>query len=211
MKTVLCFGDSNTYGYNPKNRRRYTKMQRWPGILAAFLGSGYNILEEGLNGRTTDLDDPYEEGRSGLDYILHWLPTAPDVDIALIMLGSNDLKSCFDRDAAKIARSAGKVAEMIRNHFLGRGIDTKIILISPPLLGEDIKSSPFYPDFDENPLARSKRFADEYYRVADEFGFIFFDAADMTIPCELDKVHLMPDSHQALAAALTDLINKLQE
>ena len=53
MKTILCFGDSNTWGYNPENRQRFGPDERWTGILRNSLGEDYRVIEEGLNGRTT--------------------------------------------------------------------------------------------------------------------------------------------------------------
>ena len=52
MKTILCFGDSNTWGYNPENRQRFGPEERWTGILRNSLGEDYRVIEEGLNGRT---------------------------------------------------------------------------------------------------------------------------------------------------------------
>jgi len=58
MKTVLCYGDSNTWGYDPATQSRYPREVRWPRVLRKELGDGYLVIEEGLNGRTTVWDDP---------------------------------------------------------------------------------------------------------------------------------------------------------
>lgn len=92
MKTVLCYGDSNTYGYNPVNGLRYPQDVRWPGKLQSLLGNGYQIIEEGCNGRTTVFDDPLEGWKNGLDYLRPCLNSHKPVDIVILMLGSNDLK-----------------------------------------------------------------------------------------------------------------------
>lgn len=60
MKSILCFGDSNTWGWNPGNASRYSLDQRWPGLLMKELGPDYYVIEEGLSGRTTVCDDPVE-------------------------------------------------------------------------------------------------------------------------------------------------------
>ena len=69
MKTVLCYGDSNTYGYNPENGLRYSEDERWTGVLKSLLGPAYNVIEEGCNGRTTIYDDPLEGWKNGKDYL----------------------------------------------------------------------------------------------------------------------------------------------
>ena len=60
MKRILCFGDSNTWGYDPATQDRFDRATRWPGVLREQLGTGYEVIEEGLNGRTTVWNDPIE-------------------------------------------------------------------------------------------------------------------------------------------------------
>ena len=95
MKTILCYGDSNTYGYNPSNGFRYPENVRWTGRLQSALGEGYKIIEEGCNGRTTIFDDPLEGWKNGLGYLRPCLNSHKPVDIVIMMLGSNDLKETF--------------------------------------------------------------------------------------------------------------------
>ena len=66
QKNILCFGDSNTWGYIPGTGERYAPEVRWPGVMAAALGAGYHISEDGLNGRTTGFDFPWADCRGGL-------------------------------------------------------------------------------------------------------------------------------------------------
>ena len=95
MKTILCFGDSNTWGYNPENRQRFGPEERWSGILRNSLGEDYRAIEEGLNGRTTLWDDPIEGFKNGLDYLMPCLESHKPFDLITIMLGTNDLKCRF--------------------------------------------------------------------------------------------------------------------
>ncbi|MBC7238193.1 MAG: hypothetical protein H5T69_20305, partial [Chloroflexi bacterium] len=62
MYEILCFGDSNTWGYSPHSKTRYPEEIRWPCVLQRELGEGYHVIAEGLNGRTTVWDDPLEGG-----------------------------------------------------------------------------------------------------------------------------------------------------
>jgi lysophospholipase L1-like esterase len=95
MKTILCYGDSNTWGYIPGTGERYASHVRWPGVLQNALGNGYVIIEEGLCGRTTVWDDPIEEYRSGKEYLIPCLKSHAPLDLVVLMLGSNDLKMRF--------------------------------------------------------------------------------------------------------------------
>jgi len=92
-KRILCFGDSNTWGWNPIDKQRYSKNERWPGVVAKFLGEGFEIIEEGLNGRTTVWDDPVEGNKNGKEHLPIMLETHRPIDLLILMLGTNDLKN----------------------------------------------------------------------------------------------------------------------
>ena len=207
MKTVLCYGDSNTYGYNPANGLRYPENVRWPGVLRRLLGNEYTVVEEGCNGRTTVFDDPAEGWKNGYDYLKACLNSHKPVDVVILMLGSNDLKDFFHATAAQIADGAGVLAETILEFLpLKQGYAPTVILVAPPLIGPGIGSSPFRYAFDETAIARSKEFAKEYKRVAAEKGCIFFDAAAVATASEEDSLHLTAEAHKALAEKLYDVI-----
>jgi lysophospholipase L1-like esterase len=99
VKTILCYGDSNTWGCipltGPQPPRRYGPARRWPGVLRRELGDGYWIVEEGLNGRTTVWDDPLEPFRSGKELLVPCLMTHEPIDLVIVMLGTNDLRSRY--------------------------------------------------------------------------------------------------------------------
>ena len=212
MKTVLCYGDSNTYGYNPENGLRYGEDERWTGILKSLLGPEYNVIEEGCNGRTTIYDDPLEGWKNGKDYLKPCLNSHKPIDIIILMLGSNDLKNYFGASSRDIANGVGILADIIKDFtLLKQGFIPEIILVSPPLIGPDIKNSPFNDAFDDTAISRSKEFKAEYSRVAEEKGCIFFDAAPYAIPSPLDSLHLTKQSHKALAEALRKKIIEMDQ
>lgn len=104
QKTILCFGDSNTHGYNSSNNGRFTETERWTCLLDAYLGSDYRVIEEGLGGRTTVFDDPIFEGLSGYPYLFPCMMSHEPVDLLIIMLGTNDVKERFSATPANIAK-----------------------------------------------------------------------------------------------------------
>ncbi|MBQ4217150.1 MAG: acylhydrolase, partial [Clostridiales bacterium] len=111
MKTVLCYGDSNTYGYDPATGGRYDADTRWPCVLGRILGDGYEVVEEGCNGRTTVFDDPNDDWKIGLDYIKGIVCSHRPVDILVIMLGSNDMKICYGASCEDIAEGMRAVVK----------------------------------------------------------------------------------------------------
>lgn len=111
MKNVLCFGDSNTYGYDPAGMRdgtavRYAQDVRWCGVAQRDLGEGWHVIEEGLNGRTTVRDDMchLDTNLNGIRALPMLLEAHKPLDAIVIMLGTNDCKTVFGVTASDIAR-----------------------------------------------------------------------------------------------------------
>ena len=114
-KSVLCFGDSNTWGYIPLTAGRLIRGHRWYGILQQFLGGPYYVIEEGLNGRTTVFDEPVRDGRNARTTMLAVLETHAPLDLLIIMLGTNDLKHHLNASASESARGLGCLLQITLN------------------------------------------------------------------------------------------------
>ena len=207
---VLCYGDSNTYGFIPGSGMRYPINVRYPGRLQMLLGDGYHVIEEGCRGRTTLYDDPIDGWKNGLDYLRPCLHSHRPIHIVILMLGSNDLKAAFHLTAEQIAQSAGKLVDVIKEYTAERQeFIPKIILVSPPEIGRNIRTSPFYGAFYEEALEESKRFPDFYKKVAEEKGCVFFNAAEYIYPSDIDSLHLTPEGHETLAKELARVVESL--
>ena len=204
MKRILCFGDSNTWGYNPVNGSRYDDNTRWTALLQKKLGADYQIIEEGQNGRTIACDDPWEGGtKNGMKYLLPMLESHDPLDVMIIMLGSNDLKLKFGLPAGDIAGSLCSMIEKAQSHFHYSGQKTKIMILSPIYIGEGIKDGYFGNFFDgDQAVKRSKELAHWYKLVADRYHCSFLDMAEVASPGTVDCLHLMPEGHAAIAEAL---------
>lgn len=207
MKTVLCYGDSNTYGYNPRTGFRYPEDIRWTGRLSKILGSDYRVIEEGCNGRTTVFDDPVEGWKNGLDYLKPCLNSHKPVDIVVMMLGSNDLKETFHASSDQIAEGAGVLVSTIREFTeLKQGFIPEIILVSPPEIGAGIRNSTFCRSFLENAVERSKELGAKYRAVAARYGCRFLNAAEHIQPSDADSLHLDPEAHEILAEKIAEIV-----
>lgn len=210
MTSILCYGDSNTYGYVPETGMRYPRDIRYPGRLQMLLGEDYAVIEEGCNGRTTVHDDPIDGWKNGRDYLKPCLYSHKPVDIVILMLGSNDLKASFHLTAKEIADGAATLVDDIRSFTEEKqGFIPKIILVSPPEIGRGIKKSPFYGAFFENAIEESRKFPEYYRAVAEKVGCIFFNAAEYIYPSEEDSLHLTPEGHKVLAEKLFETIKKI--
>lgn len=209
MKTILCYGDSNTYGYEPGTGNRWPEEVRWTGRLQKLLGSDYRVVEEGCNGRTTDLKEPGEEWKSGLEYLKPCLNSHKPVDVVVMMLGTNDLKKIFHRSAEEIAAGAERLVQEILDFAAAKQtFCPKVILLAPPEIGAEISSRSFGTDFDETAITRSKEFPMWYQKAAERKGCIFLDAAKYAKPSKEDALHLMPEEHAHLAEAVAACIRE---
>ena len=208
MPTIVCYGDSNTHGYDAATGGRFARSVRWPGVLAAELGEAADVIEEGLNGRTTIWDDPYLDGRNGRAYLLPCLRSHAPVDVLVLMLGTNDLKSIFGRSAAEIAAGAGALVELALLSGTGvEGSRPRVLLVAPPLLGGRTATSELW-GFGEA-RARSQQFAALYRTVAELKGVAFVDAGPVAAVDPADGVHLTPVGHASLGRAVAEALREL--
>ena len=206
MRTVLCYGDSNTWGYDPATRTRYPPHVRWTGVLAAALGTEYRVVEEGLNGRTTRWDDPIEAGRNGLASLRPCIESHQPLDLIIIMLGTNDLKGRFDLSASDIAQSAAKLAETAWRFAHGPdGSHANVLLVAPPAVSTLTEFDQMFAGARE----KSRQFS-HYYRLAAGWQHVpYFDAGSVIVSSEKDGIHFDADEHRKLGEALADEVRRL--
>lgn len=213
MKKIICFGDSNTYGYNPATGGRFDENTRWPKVLQKLLGDDYEIFEEGQNGRTIANADPWEGGtKCGMDYVLPMLETKNPVDLLIIMLGTNDLKVKFNLPAADIAGSLqlmlSKIKAYCRDYI--NCPDMKILIVSPPALSEPFSESYFEPFFcGAVAVKKAKELANWYELVAEQYGCYFLNATEKISAGSVDHLHLDAEGHKAMAELMRDKINEI--
>lgn len=204
MKHILCFGDSNTYGFNPLGGR-YDDSTRWTRVLAGLLGPDYLILEEGLNSRTTALDDPFEPYRNAMDYIIPCLQTHAPLDLTILMLGTNDMKDYFQPEVDKINKRLHRLTEIILDVS-----QAPVLLVSPVHLGESEPGDPCADLYPARSVEVSRGLAAALQQTADDLGAAFLDAARYVSPSPADHVHLSLDGHRCLAHAFADKINEME-
>ncbi len=207
MKTVLCYGDSNTWGADPAGGPRFGWDDRWPGVLQHALGSGYRVIEEGLSGRNTRWDDPIERQRNGLTQLGPTLESHVPFDLVIIMLGTNDLKRRYNLTASDIAQSAGdlaRTAQLIAKSAAGEPV--RALLVAPPPIAE-------LSDFDllfEGALEKSLKFSHYYALAAKWYKVDFFDAGSVIRSSPIDGIHFEVAEHhklgQAIAARVRDIL-----
>ncbi len=210
MKTILCYGDSITYGHNPVDYRRHAYEDRWPTALEAGLGRDkVRVIAEGLGGRTTVFDD-YSSlaDRNGARLLPTLIDTHKPFDAIVIMLGTNDLKSYISGSAFGAAKGVGRLVEIVRTFPYGDGETVpEIVIVSPPhcIPSTHVDLGPMFVGGPEESLM----FARYYAELAETCGCAFFDAASVAKPSPLDGVHLDAANSRAIGTALVPVVRDL--
>lgn len=208
MKTILCYGDSNTWGYIPGTAERYGRDIRWPKVMQKHLGADYEIIEEALNGRTTVHEDFLEEGRNGMTYLTPCLISHAPIDLVILKLGVNDLKQRFSVPASDIADGVRKLSWKILKSDSGINHQPpRLMIVTPPPMG---KLSQFADMFAGGP-EKSQQFAKHYKVVADELGCDYLDAGEHVVSSDIDGIHWAADQHIHLGKVMAEKVRSLFE
>lgn len=210
-RTILCYGDSNTWGRRPDAKSRFPVDIRWTGILQAGLGNEYYVIEEGLNSRTTNLEFAAKPGRNGKTYLEPCLDTHNPLDLVILMLGTNDLKIEYTRSAREVAAAIEELVGIIQTRAVKEnGSPAKVLLLSPILIRESPHLQQQYSTlfYDHRSAAKSKELATAIEAVAKRTGCSFVDAKVVADP-GLDGIHLTEASHKALGELLAAKVREI--
>jgi lysophospholipase L1-like esterase len=208
MPVIVAFGDSNTWGYDPATGSRFPRAQRWPSVLQRELGAGFEVIAEGLNGRTTVHDDPIEPYRCGAEALPPCLMSHAPVDLVILALGCNDLKKRFSVSAFDISESAGRLIFLARAYGQSaNGRPPKILLIAPP----PIAKLTAYAEMFEGGTEKSRLLGQRYREVAEREGVAFMDAGAVIRCSDLDGIHYEADQHELLGRAAAKAVRSALE
>lgn len=206
MTTVVCFGDSNTWGCPPysniaQTAERMDRDKRWPNVMGAKMTSKMEspvwIVEEGLGGRTTVFDNPIEgEYRNGARTILAVIETHAPMDVVIIMLGTNDFKDQFSISSYDSSRGMLTLIQMIKGHYALIERGPEILIVTPPIISKDAE-----PTIWRGGYLRAVDHAYYLEQVANRTGCFHFDA-NKVVKVGADGVHLDEAAHIVLGKAL---------
>ncbi|MEO8477679.1 MAG: GDSL-type esterase/lipase family protein [Actinomycetota bacterium] len=203
---VLCYGDSNTWGYAASTQARLTRWERWPGVLQQALGDEVHVVEEGLNGRTTVFEVPYEPGRNGLTHLPVSLQTHAPLDLVVISLGTNDL-FVSGVNAFHAAHGAMKLAEIALGSKCGPNDATPqvLVLVPPPFLPLGI----WEPDAPQG-LVESQRFAEHFATMAVEYGGVSLLQLGAHIASSpIDGIHFERADHRVIGEVVAACVRPM--
>lgn len=193
MKQILCFGDSNTYGYDPADYYSfsYPEDERWTSIAGKLLGDGYKLINEGLNGRMIP------DMRYHSEYVDGMARELKEGDLFAIMLGTNDLPMRNRPDASVPVR---KMKEFLK-HITPKAKDNlfSVLVIAPVPIGKGLDG---VGEYHEQSLKMNIGFED----LAKEYGVLYSDAGNWHVELAFDHVHFSSKGHRAFAEGFADYL-----
>lgn len=208
-KTVLCYGDSLTWGYDAEGRGRHAYADRWPSVLQDGLGFDVQVIAEGLNGRTTAYDDTLADcDRNGARLLPTILHSHAPLDLVIFLLGTNDMKPLVAGTAYSAHHGIARLIELTRHHAWPMAMETpQILIVSPPVLCET--TEPGFAAMFAGGVAQSRMLAPLYAELAEEMGCGFFDAASVAQTTPIDGVHLDAENTRAIGRALQPVVRQM--
>jgi lysophospholipase L1-like esterase len=187
-KTILCYGDSNTFGQRSDDvtKGRWPADTRWTGRLQQLLGDDYYVIEEGLSSRTTNIDYAQKPGRNGRTYLTPCLQSHYPLDLVVLMLGTNDLKDEFNRSAKDVAQTVQQLVMDIQKFAEEYNYPTKILVVSPIYIDDTVThfAQLYGTNYSHGSVLKSHELAGYLKETASANNCAFFNAASVAVPGE---------------------------
>ena len=210
VRQILVYGDSLSWGVIPGTRNRFEFDKRWPGVMECELhesGDSIRVIEDCLNGRRTNLEDPHKPGRNGLIGIEQRIEVNSPLSLVIVALGTNDFQTMHEIDALQSAQCIRAIIASIRQAPIEPGMDCpEVLIVAPPRLETakgEIGSK--FKDAENKAAGLNQAFQD----VALDAGCHFFDAASVTARSKVDGVHLDEEQHDRLGIAIANEVRQI--
>ena len=209
-KRIVCFGDSNTWGYNASTEERFPEDSRWTGLLANLLGNEFQIIEEGLSGRTSVIDDPLFEGLNGLSYIHPCLMSHSPLELVIIMLGTNDTKERFQLTSHNIAQGIARLAHKAKHTPAGNnGTNPKVLVIAPPPIHGKYMETEVAKSMGRECDLKSEWISKHLQPLLENQDIEFLDTKGLVEMNKVDYMHLDEEGHRKLSKLVFNKIKNI--
>lgn len=203
MKKILCFGDSNTYGYIPNNGARYDKNTRWTGVLSLLSHGKFEIIEDGCNNRTAFAANSAGKIFTGYEILPELL--TDDFDAVVLAIGINDTQFLYNLSSIEIASGVEKLINIVKV----KSPQAKILLVAPSILTDDVLNGNFACLFDRTSIEKSRQLPLLYKKIAEKQNIEFFDLNSVAKTSSLDGLYYAPEQHLKIAQAIFTILSEL--
>jgi len=206
LVTLLCFGDSNTWGYNPATWERYPLDIRWPGVLQNELGKSYRVIEDGQNGRTAVEGKAFAGFNTSKTDLVSTLANHSPLDLVILMLGTNDLLMRSSVSPDDVGKGIDVLLDIIRHSGAGPVSSAPaVLLLAPPPIGSLASET----DALKSVVTQSHLFAERYASIAADFDCAFLDTSEIVRSSEIDGSHLDASEHTKLGLAVAKKVRMI--
>ena len=204
MKNILCYGDSNTYGYNTKNMSRYDENTRWTAILQKDLGEEYKIINEGMPNRTGFIENPDGILFSSQKHFPETLSKIDNIYILILAIGTNDLMFKYNITFDTVEMGLNNLIKLAKEKT------SNIIIIPPTIMNKNVLKGYFSSMFDKTSITKAKEAGKIYKQIADKNNCRYFDINEFTEPSAFDGLHYDEESHKLIADKLAEFIKLIK-
>lgn len=218
QKAILCYGDSNAWGYVPQAshdspKQRYPRNIRWPGALQHILGDNFYVIEEGLNSRTTNLDHTSPPDRNGKNYLAPCLYSHSPLDLVVLELGGNDTKTYFNRSAEEIRDGLGELIDIIQGSEYGPDLQRapQVLIVTGAIPHESIEKAVDENGvaFMEGSVAKCKQLIELYADLAKNKNCHYLDVSKDIESSPIDGVHYDENAHSKCAELIAAKVREI--
>ena len=203
MKKILCYGDSNTFGYNPADGSRFDENIRWTGVLQKILKNEFEVINEGVCDRTGFVSNPKGFLYSAQRHFPKFISKSEPVDIIILALGTNDLQFQYNIKVGTVEKGLENLINLAHSKV------QNIIIIPPVVLNEEVLEGYFNYQFDETSIVKSRKIGRIYRQIANIYNCSYFDINKFANPSDKDGLHYEENSHKLIADKLADFIKNL--
>ncbi len=207
-RKILIYGDSNTWGYRATDGARFGDEVRWTRVLSRELGPDYEVIEAGLNGRTTVFEDPLGEARSGLALLFPTLKSQGPLDLVIFMLGTNDLKRRFGATPENVVEGLRRLIERARQVPCWHE-KPRFLILGPPKIRSEYRSTDALGEMGSDADVRSEVLLERMGEMALEETIAYFDVNGVVTTTEMDYLHLDQKSQRPLAEAVAKVVREV--
>jgi lysophospholipase L1-like esterase len=202
MKNILCFGDSNTFGYVPNVGERFAKGIRWTSVLSECLSDEYKVFEAGCNNRACFINHPDGDKFIGIKFIEKYIPY--NIDIIITALGVNDIQKFFKPTRAEIEAGFDEYIQKLKTDF-----NAEIIVLAPPLVRESVLNGYFSFQFDKQSVEDSKLLPEIWENISQKYGCYFVNFNGEISVSDLDGLHYDSAEHHYIGEHLAEVVKKI--
>jgi len=197
MKKIICYGDSNTFGYNPKDGSRFDENIRWTSVLQKNLGTNYKVINEGVCDRTGFVYNPKGVIFSAPKHFPDFISKSDNIDLLILWIGTNDLQFQYNISLSTIEQGLENLIKLAKTKA------KKILIISPVILSENILKGAFNYQFDKTSIVKSREVGTVYKKITEIYNCKLFNINTIVKPSDIDGLHYDENSHKIIANRLT--------